>query len=317
MPDDVTTSDAAVRWYIKEWFRDLIQELRVRVVTPISQLENGGKSTRDSQLDAKAKDGIRMLKRYVDNFDPEFIKKYQEGDKDAMNHLGQVVRQSFDEVKSGSSARLKEVEELKRKAELNKRKAEKLLGNIQSVMQDMESRLKSLQTPLGPVPVSLTEFIVLFPFVIVILLVMLTAALHKSGHLYLSFWHEFSKENTTKDRGEFQQFADCWYLPPHKSIAQRLLLIALLVVISGIFIRAGLLVISNIDVELYPFLFPFEDSLTNMILAEESPIEFPSAKVPFARVVYTWTSIVGAFIIICCFWHIFITLRRIKKQVIE
>ena len=200
----------AVGLYVKKWFPNLIDNFKM----PISQLENFENVTGDAEnfrkaID-KANDAIKNFKtglKDLEEKDPDIWKDYADEKKwkEATRKLQELVEKSFGAVK-------KEIPGLQKITEEN-------IAIVENDIGKLRDSIDALISQFGPVPVSLKDFIVLFPFFMVALLVMITAALHKSGYLYLAFWHEFSKENTTRDRGEFQQFADCWYLPPHKSIS--------------------------------------------------------------------------------------------------
>jgi hypothetical protein len=296
----IKTPEEGVRKYIEAWFINLIEKINNGIEAEVSKLNSGQKRIIVSSLLDEAdkaanafKNGLEDLKRknpYI------FIKYEGEGDM-ATFQLQKVVVDSFDPVKKEVFSLLKITEDNLNiiKGELNT--IQSLKDNLRKQREKLESSLDSLQSPLGPVPVGLKDFIVLFPFFIVALLVMITAAIHKSGYLYLAFWREYSRQNTTKDREAFQLFADCWYLPTKKSIVKLLLLIILLSVVSGIFIRASWLVISNADAELFTFLFPAEESST--------------------KNVFTGVYIFGAFVVVGCFGIIFQALWRITRESIE
>jgi hypothetical protein len=282
------SSHEAVGLYVENWFPNLMNKFK----EPVSQLKNFEAVTDNSEIFREA---ISKADEAVKNFQTG-LKKLEEKDHDiwrdytdekrwaeATFKLQELLTKSFDPVN-------KEIPNLQKKT------AEKL-KKIQKDKDELEPRIKSIVSQLGPVPVILTDFIVLFPLFIVALMVMITAALHKSSYLYISFWQEFSRENKTMDRRAFQQFADCWYLPPNTSFVQLLLLIALLVVISGMFIRAGLLVVLNADAEMFNFLFPAEGSST--------------------KIIFTGAYIFGTLVIVGCFGLIFRNFRRITHELIE
>lgn len=278
----------AVGLYVENWFPSLMNKFK----KPVSQLRNFKADTDDSEI---FKQAIRKADEAVDNFltglmkleekDPDIWKDYTVEAKwaEATRKLQKLVENSFDPVK-------KEIPGLQKISGDN-------LKMVENKIDQLKPRLNSLMSQIGSVSVRLTDFIVLFPLFIVALLVMIMAALYKSCRLYLAFWHEFSKENTTTDQGAFQQFSDCWYLPPYRSFAQLLLLIALLAVISGMFIRDSLLVIIYADAKLFTFLFPAEESTS--------------------KSVFTGGYIFGTLIIVGCFGLIFKTLRRITHELIK
>jgi hypothetical protein len=297
----------AVGLYVKNWFPNLIEQFK----KPIMELKNLAAVTDASEILSKvpimadeAAKNFQTGLEALEAEDPDIWKDYSGPRAAAATQLLQgIVEDSFGPIQ-------KEIPSLHQIARKSLKKVEKNIGQL-------EPRINSLVSQLGPVPVSLKDFIVLFPFFMVALLVMITAALHKSGYLYLAFWREYSRQNTTKDREAFQLFADCWYLPTKKSIVKLLLLSILLSVVSGFFIRASLLVISNADAELFTLLFPVEDSPTNMFPTEESPTNLSPAEESSTKNVFTGAYIFGAFVVVGCFGLIFKTLRRIAQELIE
>jgi hypothetical protein len=176
----------------------------------------------------------------------------------------------------------------------NIRAIKKKSKETQKRKEKLEARLNSLETPLGRVPLGLIDLIVLFPLLIVMLIAMVTLAFQKSSRLYITLWREFKKDRGDADSALFQQYSDCWYLPPYPGVIQPLLLIALLVCSAGIFVWSSLLVIGE------PELF------TSLAHELES----------FRRSLFTGVYIVGALVIVGCVLIIRKTLRRISQKVI-
>jgi hypothetical protein len=126
------------------------------------------------------------------------------------------------------------------------------------------------------------------------LIAMVTLAFQKSSRFYITLWREFKKDRGDADSALFQQYADCWYLPPYPGVIQPLVLIALLVCSAGIFVWSSLLVIGE------PELF------TSLALEFES----------FKPGVFTGAYVVGALVIVGCVLMIRKTLMRVSQRAI-
>lgn len=296
----LNTPGEGVRNYIEAWFSNLIEKIKNGIEAEVSKLNGGQKRIIVSNLLDEADKAANTFKNSLEELkrkNPYIFIKYEGEGEMATFQLQKVVVDSFDPVK-------KEVFSLLKITADNLNVINEELDTIQSRKDDLgkqreklESSLDSLQSPLGPIPVGLTEFIILFPLCILLLFAAVSAALHRSGRLYISFWRKFVQDNRAGDRGVFQQFADCWYLPPYSSFVQPVLLIALLAVIAGLFGRASLLVILTDEADLFTFL--------------------SSAKESSMQNVFTGAYVFGTMIIVGCFGLIFRSLRRVKKETIK
>ncbi len=276
----------AVGLYVENWFPHLMGQFK----KPVSELGNLAAVTDASKIIGKvlimADEAVRNFQtelEILEENDPEIWKDYTGPREAAATQLLQgVVEDAFGTIQNKIPALQTIMGDSLKKVESN-------LGQL-------EPRIKSLVSKFGPFTVRLTDFIVLFPLFIVGLLVMITAVLHKSSCLYIALWRGFTKDNKAIDRGIFLQFADCWYLPPYTCV-QPLLLIALLTVISGLFVRAGFLAILTDDAELFAFMLPV--------------VEFTTQNM------FTGAYVFGTLVIVACFGLIVKTLRKITQELIE
>lgn len=279
-----TTFKDGMRYYVENWFSNLLDKLNNGIVIKVSELESGNEGLEAFNHEIEAKRAMERFKVGLDRLEtdnPEILTDY-EGNKgdEATAMLQQNLEAAFAPVKFNVSGLLKRTEDR--------------LTEINEGINELEARIGTLESPLGPIPVGLTDFVILFPLVIVTLVVMVTVALHKSCRLFTVFRRESATGDAPIDSETCHQLADCWYLPPYSSVVQPLLLIALPAVITGLFVRASLLVILNADAELFAFLFPAEESST--------------------KSVFTGAYIFGTFVVVGCFGLIFKALRRITQE---
>ena len=116
------------------------------------------------------------------------------------------------------------------------------IKKTEELKTDLKNRLDTLQSPIGKIPVSLTDFIKLFPLLITILMVMLSLHLSRSRRLYEVLQENRAKQEDQTDKTAFACIIDCWYLSPYQNILQPLILTASIAVIAGFFVRSVFLV---------------------------------------------------------------------------
>jgi len=244
LPLHITTFEAGVRWYIENWFNNVVNELKTKVVDPVLQLGHGQKRLEVSSLKERTHETIEKLRTHLDGVDPEFWHRYEGsgGKVEVASELLGVVEESFGPVVSEVSHLLNKTEKMRKNQEENLNTIQEELIKTQARMEKLESRINSLESPLGPIPLGLTDLIILFPLFIVTLVVMLAIAVSKSGQLYIVLWREVRKGKGDADSAVFQHYSDCWYLPHYGSFTRLFLIFAWLAVITGVFIRASLLV---------------------------------------------------------------------------
>ena len=297
LPPHITSFEAGVRWYIENWFNDVVNELKTKVVDPVLQLEHGQKRLEASSLKEKTHEAFEKLRTHLDGVDPEFWYRYEGsgGKVEVASELLGVVEESFGPVVSQVSDLLKKTEKMRENQEENLNTIHEELIKTQARIEKLESRINSLESPLGPIPLGLTDLIILFPLLIVTLVMMLTIALRKSGQLHIVLWREVRKGKGDADSAVFQHYSDCWYLPPYASFTHPVLIFTWLAMITGIFVRASLLVSGELE------LFTSLDG------------EVESLK----RSVFAGAYIVGMVIIIASVWFSGKTLRLVSQESIK
>ena len=249
LPPDITLFEPGVSWYIENWFNDVVNELKTKVVDPVLQLEHGQKRLEASSLKEKTHEAFEKLRTHLKGVDPEFWHRYKGsgGKVEIALELRGVVEESFGPVVSEVSHLLKKTEKMRKNQEKNLSTIQEELIKIQARMEKLESRINSLESPLGPIPLGLTDLIILFPLLIVTLVVMLALAVRKSGQLYILLWRKLGKERGDTDSATFQYYSDCWYLPPYASFTHPVLIFTWLAIITGIFVRDSLLVSGELE----------------------------------------------------------------------
>ena len=297
LPPDIISFEAGVSWYIENWFNDAVNELKTKVVNPVLQLEHGQKRLEAFSLKEKTHEAIEKLRTHLKGVDPEFWHRYEGigGKVEVASELQRTVEESFDPVVSEVSHLLKKTGNMRENQEENLNTIQEDLIKTQTRIKKLEFRINSLKSPLGPIPMGLTDLIILFPLLIVTLVVMLALAVRKSGQLYIVLWREVKKGKGDADFAVFQHYSDCWYLPPYASFTHPVLIFTWLAMITGIFVRAGLLVSG--ELELFTSLAGEVESLKHSIFAG--------------------AYIVGMVVIITCAWFSGKTLRLVLQELIK
>lgn len=292
LPPQITTFESGVRWYIEKWFSDLIVELEQEVVNPVIKLKSGQGGAEAPNLGDMAKKASEKLRAHLAGVDPQFWRSYEGGKVPVALELQQVMEESFGPLEREVSKLLKKtVKDIETQEKMSETIKDKLT-ETQKFKEELESRLDSLESPIGKLPLNLTDLIILFPFLIVILTVMTAVSLHKSSQLCIALWRELKMDKGDADSAAFHRYTDCWYLPPYSSSVQPLVILAWLAVSIAIFLRSSLLVIGE------PELF--------MSLAGE--VQYVK------RTLFAGLYIVGAIVIVGLAWFIRKTSGQVSQE---
>ncbi|MCF6149429.1 MAG: hypothetical protein E3K37_12315 [Candidatus Kuenenia sp.] len=287
LPSDVTTFNEGVHWYIETWFDNLLNEIREGIMEPIMQAKITSDVVVDIDLQYITQQGINNIKEYIDRVEkenPDFWQSYSgpRGKLDVAHELQKEVKKSFGLLVEKVNIL---VERLKEAVKVQKEELDKInndMTKLQDSRKELDSRLSLLESPFGRIPADLPDIIKLFPVLLVGWMVTVTVTLCKSKSLYSVLWEEYKKNTNEVDVKVFQRQTDCWYLPPYSSLFNPVVLVIVIASISGVFVRACLLVISE------PALFT---SLTDEVK-------------PLRKNLFIGVYIAGALAISGCLWFI-------------
>jgi len=262
VPGYITEFADAVNWYVRNWFRQIIDDLYGDIVEPIQQnelladldlFENGDEPSR---LDALTNQAVEAVSGHLDTVDPDFWHSYEDGKVATVGELQGVIDRSFEPVTnrlddihlriSGSIESMQDsMDELAVESK-----------EISASLDHLNDRIESMSTPFGAVPLRTTELIALFPVLIVLIMLFTALSLAKSARLYGELWREYQSDGrkNTSDRRkqagtnekehlrEFKLLTDCWFLPPWSSPVQPVLLVLYALAMAGIFIYSSFLI---------------------------------------------------------------------------
>lgn len=244
LPSDIKTFEKGVQWYTKQWFTKTRGKLKSDVFVPVMLLETESQEATKEKLQQLSQKAMKEISDYMDGIDPNFWHTFTEKTVVAKN-LNKVVEQAFKPIYAEIKKLTKEIKNI---TTSHKEKLESIKENIkktEEIETDLKNRVDNLQSPIGKIPVSLTDFIKLFPLLITILMVMVTLHLSRSRRLYAALQENMAKQEDDADKTAFSCVIDCWYLPPYLNILQPLLLAAAITVITAVFIRSVFLVTVN------------------------------------------------------------------------
>lgn len=240
-PPEVKTFDEGVRWYTNSWFSQTIEELKERVIDPTSRIEMAVDSGLKDRLSSLSRDAIKKVTNYVHNIDPNFWHSYSGGKVPVAMGLYEVVDESMQPLYG-------EVTRLMEKFNTVIKEKKNTISELKIVIEEikgretiLESRLKSLESPIGKIPVGLTDFIKLFPLLMVILIVVMTIYLRRGKRLCDGLMLEYFRNRDDIDERILGYYTNLWYLMSYKGIMNPLLLL-IISVIAGFFIRSVFLV---------------------------------------------------------------------------
>lgn len=250
LPSEIATFNDGVHWYIETWFNNLLNDIREQIEKPIKQAKITSDMAEGIDLENVTKQGIKDIQKYIDKVEkenPNFWRNYSgpRSKLDVAQELQNEVKKSFGLLEDKINMLVERLKEavIVQKGELDKMNND--MKKLQDSKEELDTRLSTLESPLGRIPADLPDLIKLFPIILAGLMVIVTATLQKGNSLYIALWGEFKKGNNESDYRVFRQHADCWYLPPYSSIFQPLVLGVCMTIIIGVFVRSFLLVIAE------------------------------------------------------------------------
>lgn len=244
IPLEIQTFEEGVKWYANKWFSQIIKELKERVIEPALKIETAAEADFKNRLSSLSGNAVKEITKYVNNINPEFWRSYSGGKVPVARGLYEVVDKSMQPI-------YREIIRLMDTINTNITKQREGLSALKDVIKEiqgrentLESRLKSLESPIGKIPVGLTDFIRLFPVILVVLIVIMTIYLHKCRRLSDNLQEEHDKTTSDAEKKVFVYLMDLWYLKTYKGFINPLLLLVL-IVITSFFIRSSSLIVGD------------------------------------------------------------------------
>lgn len=250
VPSDINEYHEAVNWYVQNWFQAIIDDLKSGITEPISGLEVFSNELQTNVLETLTLEAVGEINSHLNTIDPEFWHTYQEGKVETVGELQRVIEQSFEPVRDQLNDMHGEISGSMKDLHTSLDELNAAKDTIQGNLSLLNDRIRSMNTPFGPIPLRATEMITLFPVLLVLIVLFTALSIAKSSRLYTELWKKFNQEGE-KSVKDFKLLTDCWYLPPYGSTIQPALLILYTIIMIGIFIYSWYLVGSE------PVLFSF------------------------------------------------------------
>lgn len=296
LPEDINKIEEGVEWYIKKWLENLVAKIKKSLTGLDKKIEEIG-ITVTNDLDMLIQNSVKEFEAFIDNIDMDFWRQYETGKVRMSREMEKNFEKQFLPLRNKLSEWVNSIkkDEEKSKEEIQNKKKEidKLIHKI----NDLNSKIQSIESPVGKIPLDLTDFIRIFPLLIVILFVLLTVRLQKTKRIQHTLSNEIIKNHKpeNKDEDKFnhqhQYFTACWFLPPYQNRFQAIILKVVLFIFFCIFLRSIWLIIEG------PKLF-------STITMKQLPID---------KFVFFAFYAVGTLVIIVCLWFIQRSLKKSGK----
>lgn len=193
LPTGITTFAAAVNWYINDWFGRLLADLENRVVKPVAELDGAGSSGGAGDLRAISRQAVDAVKERISAIDPDFWHSYggRGGKVDVAVTLRDHIETAFAPLEGQVVALLGQTNRQLQGQEQELAALRQTIAGAREQIRGLSDRLQAIESPFGPLPLSMTDVIRLFPFLLVALavrlaLVMREGAAQKSLFLQLT-----------------------------------------------------------------------------------------------------------------------------------
>jgi hypothetical protein len=180
LPAEITSLPAAVNWYVNDWFAKLLVELEDRVVKPVIGL-GGDRIPHEAQdLNVISRQAVAAVKDRIKTIDPDFWRSYG-GKVDVFSSLDNDIEAAFAPLESKVMALLEETNRRRQGQEEKLATLNQTIAGTREKITFLSDRLKSIDSPFGPLPLRMTDLIKLFPFLLVVLAVKLAFVLREGA----------------------------------------------------------------------------------------------------------------------------------------
>jgi hypothetical protein len=246
LPAEITTFEAAVNWYVNNWFAKLLAELEKRVVKPVTDLDSAGITNEAKDLHEICKNALNTVKNHINAIDPDFWHSYggRGGKLDVAGSIRDNIESAFAPLENRVYELLEETNRQRRSQEEKLVMFNKTITDTREKITLLSDRLKSIESPFGPLPLRLTDLIKLFPFLLVALAVKL-AFVMQQGALQKSLFRQMTAGpgDTTSQLMQYQLRS--LLLAPSSRPLSLAAMSAWLMLLLAVFIRSAWLICNN------------------------------------------------------------------------
>lgn len=247
LPAEITSFEAAVNWYVNNWFAKLLAELEKRVVKPVTDLDSAGITNEAKDLHEICKNAVDTVKNHINNIDPDFWHSYggRGGKVDVAGSIRDNIESAFAPLENRVYELLEATNRQRRNQEEKLVMLNKTIADTREKITLLSDRLKSIESPFGPLPLRLTDLIKLFPFLLVALAVKL-AFVMRQGALQKSLFKQMTAGpgDTTSQKLMQYQLRSLLLAPSSRSLSLAAMSTWLMLLLA-VFIRSAWLICSN------------------------------------------------------------------------
>ena len=161
LPQNIKSLEDGVRWYISNWSEKLIKNIK-KEIDESSNLFDSKEKAEIEKLSAEIKKSIDF---YIKNINPDFWRAYQ-GKISFAQGLKGVISDSFSPLFEKLSEKEKDIDKNINNLSYKIEKLEESKEKIQKEKELLRKRLSSIESPIGKLPVNLTDFIKTFPVLV-------------------------------------------------------------------------------------------------------------------------------------------------------
>lgn len=242
IPADI--DEDPVGFFAKKWFGNTLEELEKEIIAPAVKLQKNLAMDAKDELIPLGKTARENVHLFIEHLDPLFWLNY-EGKTDAARDFQWEIKKSFDPLVKKVSELLKQVETKVGKQEKEVEAKETEIASLEESMKTLVSRIKAIESPVGGIPLDLSDFIRLFPLMVVILVMMLAAQLKKCKTISTALSKEIANEKNLRDSGDIGYLTRCWFLPPYRRTYAPVGLMFLYIVFLGAFLWSVFLIVER------------------------------------------------------------------------
>lgn len=248
IPDNIQGYNSRVKWYINNWFKEIIDDIHEKIILPVTESKLNLESKSENNITALATTAIQKIDNHIQGIDPNFWHSYHGGKVPVSHGLEDVVETSlapvFSEIDTIVNISNQMQEALQKKIQDDSDRIIQIKENIQI----LEQRINSVESPIGKIPLKLVDFVQLFPLLIIVLIVMLTNYCLNCIKSAGSVQDELKKSTNEASNISLYKLTDCWFLPPFRSVYHLLMLIVSIIIIAGIYVLSVLNVLNDSEI---------------------------------------------------------------------
>lgn len=241
-PPGINQYEIAVNWYVKMSLQKYGDELNKEVITPVKQLEKDWNIDSKHELRELCENALKQIKEFITQLEPSFWHTY-DGKEITANKLETKIGECFNPIYEKIRQSLKNIEKRKTEKELNIKLKKENIDQLNKDFDELKARINAVESPIGNIPLDFTDFISLFPLIVVIFVIILTFQLQKCKKIHILLSREVAADERNKSEEIKEYLTRCWFLPPYRKAYERILFNFSLVVVLVIFLRSSWLII--------------------------------------------------------------------------